>query len=356
MKRLIIMSSLLLTASSQTFARPIYAIKEMKPCLYCHVNPKGGGIRNPRGVYYAEHGRTFKDYDEEKVMGQYKPQLLRKVWTETLPASVRRIGVGDTVGDGANRLVLLSEGETKDKRVLSVRKWDKDAWKTEFSADIKASSDRLAVGKFCSGKSAVIVTSNELFYWDGKSYVKKSSPKVLGILGSISLKSGGERLLIKDGTGLKVHSVDVNAENWLGPGSDPPPAAYASFTDMKSTTDELKAIGMPDLLAAGGVVGLWETQKANLLFLYGIQVSAITVDKPGAKVASEFEIKRVESHLIIADPRSAQFRPLWHSDALTGTVLDVTINDPKTGAKGIAVLSDNSEDGKGHTLCFYQLD
>src|SRR5947209_3284282 len=130
MKKPIFIGAILLVSSAHAFARPIYALKEKKPCVYCHVNPKGGGVRNPRGIYYLEHGRSFKGFDEEKVMAQYKPKLLHRAWSETLPKTVRKIGVGDTAGDGAMRLVLLSEGTARDSRVLSVRKWDNNAWKT----------------------------------------------------------------------------------------------------------------------------------------------------------------------------------------------------------------------------------
>src|SRR5262245_14159332 len=107
MKISIFILSALFVLSTQATARPIYAIKLGKRCEYCHVNPKGGGVRNPRGIYFGEHGHTFKDYDEEKVMGQYKPKLLHRAWTETFPKSVLKFGVADTAGDGSVRLVLL---------------------------------------------------------------------------------------------------------------------------------------------------------------------------------------------------------------------------------------------------------
>jgi hypothetical protein len=356
MKKMISIAIFLAACGSAAFARPIYAMKESKPCLYCHVDPKGGGTRNPRGVYYAQHSHTFRDFDEDKVMGQYKARLMHKAWSETLPAAARRVAVADTLGDGVLRLVILSEGDSKDSRSLSVRKWDSGAWKTEFSAELPGSGDRLAVGKFSSGKPAVIVTDKALFYWDGKTYAKKASVGQLAILGTVVLKTGGDKLLLMEAGKLKVHSVDVDAEKWLQAGADPPPIAYMSFTDMKGPTDDLTAVGMPKELATGGVVGVWDTQKANLLLLYGIQVDEVRETKPDAKTALDNELKGYRSHITIVDPRVPVFKPLWHSETLPGSVLDVTLNDPRTGAKGILVLSDGSEDGKGHTLCFYQLD
>jgi glutathione peroxidase len=47
--------------SSSAHARKIYAMKEGKACIYCHVQP--GGDRNFRGIYYATHGKTFVEFD-----------------------------------------------------------------------------------------------------------------------------------------------------------------------------------------------------------------------------------------------------------------------------------------------------
>lgn len=41
-------------------ARPEYSRKEGKACQYCHVNPRGGGARNPRGQEYEKNGFTFR--------------------------------------------------------------------------------------------------------------------------------------------------------------------------------------------------------------------------------------------------------------------------------------------------------
>jgi len=57
-------------ASSSAEARPAYAKKENKSCIYCHVQP--GGDRNFRGIYYATHQKSFADFDnvyEAKAAG-----------------------------------------------------------------------------------------------------------------------------------------------------------------------------------------------------------------------------------------------------------------------------------------------
>jgi hypothetical protein len=41
-------------------ARPEFSRREGKDCRYCHVNPRGGGPRNPKGQEYERNGFTFR--------------------------------------------------------------------------------------------------------------------------------------------------------------------------------------------------------------------------------------------------------------------------------------------------------
>jgi hypothetical protein len=47
--------------SGKAEALPQYSIKEQKRCVYCHVDPKGGGPTNSRGRYYGKH-LSFEGY------------------------------------------------------------------------------------------------------------------------------------------------------------------------------------------------------------------------------------------------------------------------------------------------------
>lgn len=51
-------------AAKQAQAFPAFTPKEGKPCGYCHVNIKGAGPRNYRGVFYKEHDLTFAKFDD----------------------------------------------------------------------------------------------------------------------------------------------------------------------------------------------------------------------------------------------------------------------------------------------------
>lgn len=66
-------------------AKPPFAMKEMKKCDYCHVNP--GGPRNFRGLYYAKNKLSFADFDntfEAKAAG-VKPDSVGKDAVATNP-------------------------------------------------------------------------------------------------------------------------------------------------------------------------------------------------------------------------------------------------------------------------------
>jgi hypothetical protein len=46
-------------------ARPQFARKENKQCVYCHLEPTGGA-RGFRGIYYKLHDHSLKNFDEKR--------------------------------------------------------------------------------------------------------------------------------------------------------------------------------------------------------------------------------------------------------------------------------------------------
>lgn len=348
---------LTIAAANPALARPVYAMKEGKRCSHCHINARGGGPRNPRGEYYAAHNHSFQGFDEAKVMTLLKPS-----WTDTVPSTTLRIGVGDVTGDGARRLVLLGEAGTKDSRVLTIRKWTGSAWDNDHTVDLPGQTDRMAIGKFQPGMStALIVTSTALVHFsDGKFSVKPSGRK-LDVVGSAVLKDGSERLLLREGNtpgeNLKSYRVDSAAPGagWLKEAGAPPRATETSFYDMKGTPEELKSLGVPDPIADGGILGIWDPNKLNLLFLYGVQIINQVEGPPDAK-PEQLKLIGQDHHMTIVDPRSIAYRTLWASEKLQGKVLDATINDPRSAKRGLLVLTDSSQDSKSRTVYFYQLD
>jgi len=51
--------AILVSATRPAAARPEFARKEKKACGYCHINPRGGGPRNQRGLEYARNDFRF---------------------------------------------------------------------------------------------------------------------------------------------------------------------------------------------------------------------------------------------------------------------------------------------------------
>ncbi len=340
---------------------PVYSIQTGKPCIYCHNSAKGEGLNN-RGVYYRTNRSSFRGYDELKVMGRFSAPLLEVGWKETLPATARKMGIGDTTGDGKPRFVLLSEGASPNSRNVSIRKWDGKAWISEFAQDVPGSSDRLAVGKYAGlDRPAVIVTSGSLVHWDGKEYKVVPSPRPVAVLGTVQLKTGAERLLANEANTVRMYRVDPSkGEGWLTGAIDPPSSSETSFSDMKAPTSELQAIGMPDILAAGEVIGLWDARKADVVFFYALKLVALVESKSGVQAkdvdqaAKDLVLKGQNYYLTIVDPRSQGFKTLWQSEAFDGRVLDITLNDARSGDRGLTVLTE-SPDGKGRSLYFYKL-
>lgn len=348
-----VLAGMFMIVSGPADARPVYAIKEGRPCAYCHVNPNGGGPRNPRGLYYAMNKHSFAGYDEVRVMGRTGSTVFKLAWRESLLGNVLKVAVAPTHPDGLNRLILLSESAAPSARRLEIRKWSGAAWVTDFEDQAPAGTDRLAAGKYATGLPAVIATSKAFWYWDSGKYVKKPTQRELPILGSVILRDGTERLLVREGEGLKMHAIDPKSPNLLLAAQDPPASAQTTFFEMKGRTEELKALEVPDLLAAGGVLGLWDTGKPQPL-LYAIQIAA-QLAGTGAK-PDDLVIKGQDVYLSVIDPRSATIRALWRSEKLKGNVLDVALNDPHSAARGLTVLTAETEGQKGRSLYFFQLE
>lgn len=68
-------------------ARPQYARKEKKPCGYCHLNPKGGGARGFRGIFYQANGLSLKKFNEtvQAKKAGVKPKAMGQATKPTKP-------------------------------------------------------------------------------------------------------------------------------------------------------------------------------------------------------------------------------------------------------------------------------
>ncbi|MCX7021291.1 MAG: hypothetical protein NTW26_03260 [bacterium] len=62
MKKFTFLAVLILVVCAS--ARPEFADRERKDCVYRHLDPRGGGERNERGLYYAAHWYSLAGWVE----------------------------------------------------------------------------------------------------------------------------------------------------------------------------------------------------------------------------------------------------------------------------------------------------
>jgi len=109
-------------------ARPEFARREGKACGYCHINPRGGGPRNQRGLEYARNDFSFPPPKGE-LMGLRERDREAFVRVEKLldidhtPAAVeqlRRLARSGGKNDPARRLAeqKLHELEVRGTEIL----------------------------------------------------------------------------------------------------------------------------------------------------------------------------------------------------------------------------------------------
>lgn len=95
-------------------ARPEFARREAKACGYCHINPRGGGSRNERGLEYARNEFAFpvregnlnvfaKDRDREAMVRARK--LIDLDHTPEAVKALTRLGRAVKRDEAAARLV-----------------------------------------------------------------------------------------------------------------------------------------------------------------------------------------------------------------------------------------------------------
>ncbi len=354
-------------------AKPEYALKENKTCQYCHKSPTPGAVdprtgitetteRNPRGQYYAAHDHSFAGYNELTVMGKDAPPVFHLAWKEELTDPARRAAVADVVGDGKARLVTLSESsDQKGSATLAVRKWDGQAFVTEFTASAQGPADKLAVGKFAgANRPAVIVTAGDLWYWNGKQFAHKPAAQPLALLGATRLRSGEERVLLSEGTNAaKAYRVDPAAEHWLTEGIDAPPSSQVAWGDMHGTPEFFTQMGLSEAIGAGGLIGLWDVRNFGALFLYYAKIAQDFDTQPDPKDPNktEFVIKSRSYYIAFHNARDPKGVELWGTPKLDGPVYDVGLLDAKgSGKTGLLVLTGNAADSKRRSLYFFALD
>jgi hypothetical protein len=116
------------TGSRPAAARPEFARKEAKACGYCHINPRGGGARNQRGLEYARNDFRFPPSKADP--GEIRPadkeafaHVAKLLDLDHVPAAVkdlRRLAKAGKKDDPARRLAeqKLHDLEVKGTEIL----------------------------------------------------------------------------------------------------------------------------------------------------------------------------------------------------------------------------------------------
>jgi hypothetical protein len=336
----------LMATAVQAF--PKYATKEKKACIYCHLKASGGDL-NPRGAYYAEHDHSFKDYDEEKVMGgkaeapkKTGPPAFKLAWKADLPGATRRIAVADVTGDKKPRLLALGEAGA-----LTIYKMATDAVEKEASLDLGANAVKFVAGRFAKGKPAIIAVPGALFYRDGENYTKKDAPDLKDINGRIKFTSGAEYAFFYQGGPPDVYGIDLTAANPVTAGEElvMPQDAAGKYSDaiLRGTPEMLAELGVPEQGQKAGIIGIFDPRGDKNLYYWVVwQEGSVTT----------------LSVVNVQDVVGGAPKPVWTSPALTGKVLDVATGlDPKEGkVPGLYVLQAVGAESKDRLVQFFALD
>jgi formylglycine-generating enzyme required for sulfatase activity len=103
-----------------------YARKEGKPCVYCHVNPKGGGDRNEKGIAYAKNGHSFS----VPFVAETDPKTLPDFGTWVgpggitfikIPAGTFRMGTTDAQKEQLQKAGMWTVMDTVEQPAREVR-------------------------------------------------------------------------------------------------------------------------------------------------------------------------------------------------------------------------------------------
>ncbi len=276
-------------------------------------------------------------------------------WKEEISELALRAAVGDTTGDGKPRLVLLvQKPQQLGLATLIVKKWNGTEFVKEFSGDVDATPNRLAVGKFAGiDKPAIIVTADAMWSWNGTTYIRTAARQQLNIFGSAKMSNKDERLILsEDGKQVSFKSYKISpaaGADWLSDRAEVPDASSVEWENMRAEPEFFKKMGMPAVFGSGGLITLWDTARAKQPYLYYCRPAAETDVATGQP--------KTNSYLAFRDATDPAGNELWTTTKLNGMATDMALEDPRsTGKRGLFILSSSATTGKSRTLYFFGLD
>lgn len=350
-----------------------YAVNEGRACGYCHVSGSPGfvdvakGRREPldlnfRGTYYAKHDHTFNGFVEPNALNAGPPTMFKFVERLVIPESARRCAVADTVGDRVERLILLTpKAESKTSSTLTIKRWSGNAFITEFETDTPGVADKLAVGKYTPEGRTVILTSNALWYWNGKTYMSKTSPNTVALVGTLHYRTDAtEQVLAVNGAGeLVSYRVNLAAgvgTDYLANGTrlTELPAGQVSYLDLHQTAEGLEKIqaGLSQL-SKGGIMGLWSPAPGAKQMLYHVDLDQDVEIKNDTTKTQKITVKSEGWKVGVIDPRNPALATTFFTPRLAGEVYDLGTVSPYDGASGLLILTSEGPDKKGRSLYYF---
>ena len=193
-------------------AMPKFAALENKECIYCHVDPAGGGARNFRGQYYEAHGFSFEGFDEATAAaaaggGSSSVEDLMKALSFSGELRVvRSVAEGPHVPFTSNCDSCHKPGQRapdntffvmQGELAVTARVSDRVAFK--YSNDLGITRDVFATVSFCDGSTYIKAGAFEVPYGmdemrDHNALVKSrhnlgSNVRDVGVMGAIQKPS-----------------------------------------------------------------------------------------------------------------------------------------------------------------------
>ncbi len=346
-------------AAAASQARPEYARREMKPCGYCHVNNRGGGPRNARGMYYQAHNLSFEGYKEPgtgtpSAGGTTTPSTGKKTgppaylsaWKVEVPAGTARIGVGSLTDDGNPRMVTMGSSGPATIYTVSSTGLTKEA-----TVDLGAGGKAFVIGKLAKGKPAVIVAPGVMYYRDGASYVKQPVDYLKEVTGVAKFADGLECVYSFSGAGApESWTLDNGLGKPLTEGRQlvPPEQGAGVYSDLfaRLPAEIMANLGVPEGTQKIGVLGAIDPRGDGKFYSW-----------MPAKVGDDYFLIVANSDALSITGQPAPLKPVWKSPALSKIIDVATGMDPKGSKKtGFFVLQATGADGKGRTVEFFALD
>lgn len=97
-KKILTALFLVFISSSLVYSYPKFAAYTGEKCVSCHVNPTGGGMRNPYGVKYSKDNLFFKFLSKQNKTTEINTQITKGI---SMGSDMRMVFIDNQTGDGS---------------------------------------------------------------------------------------------------------------------------------------------------------------------------------------------------------------------------------------------------------------